>query len=180
MYPRHPGVAHVDGCLTTDPGEEIEICVLAHFRHSNGSGSAVGSFSLQVKPEASRPGLRPFDGVSLAGDGGVKWSVAVNSHSNPDAPLEHVQLLLIFTGGTALFYETLCRILLSKTVGICGGRGAGQRGAVENEGQHFQRVSSCSTQVRVTPTKSQQKPPDLGQHFWFDTLETKHTSTLSG
>lgn len=87
MYPRHPGVAHVDGCLTMDPGEEIEICFLAHFHHSNGSGSAVGSFSLQVKPKASRPGFRPFDGVSLAGDGGVKRPVAVNSHSNPDVPL---------------------------------------------------------------------------------------------
>lgn len=80
-----------------DPGEEIEICFLAHFHHSNGSGSAVGSFSLQVKPEASRPGLRPFDAVSLAGDGGVKRPVAVNSHSNPDVPLLNLH------GGTALF-----------------------------------------------------------------------------
>lgn len=152
MYPRRPGVAHVDGCLTMDPGEEIEICFLAHFHHSDGSGSAVGSFSLQVKPEASRPGLRPFDGVSLAGDGGVKRPVAVNSHSNPDAPLLNLHR------GTALFSEALCRILLSNM---------GQRGAVENEGQHFQRVSSCSTQVCVTPTKSQRKPPDLGQRFRF-------------
>lgn len=91
-----------------DPGEEIEICFLAHFHHSNGSGSAVGSFSLQVKPEASRPGLRPSDGVSLAGDGGVKRPVAVNSHSNPDAPLLNLH------GGTAPFFFP--RVLLQNFV----------------------------------------------------------------
>lgn len=143
-----------------DPGEEIGICFLAHSHHSNGSGSAVGSFSLQVKPEASCPGPGPFDGVSLAGDGGVKRPL-----STVTATL--TSRFLIFAGERPLFSESLCRILLSNTVGICAGRGAGQRGAVENEGQHFQRVSSCSTQVCATPTKSQHKPPDLGQRFRF-------------
>lgn len=83
------------------------------------------------------PGLRPFDGVSLAGDGGVKRSDAVNSHSNPDVLMERVQLS--FTFRKELPFAEFCQTRWL----TAANRWRSRRGPRRHRGEWGQAFSVC-------------------------------------
>lgn len=164
-YPRHPGAPRAERCLTSGLEGGVSDVFSGTFSPLlMAAGQLLSASHCRWKLKLPRPGLRPFDGVLLAGNGGLKRSDAVNSHSYPDVLMGHGELSLIFREELSFFQKFVVkhRELHQR---ICSGHGAGQRGGVENEEKHFQCVSSCSAQVCVTPTKARQKPPNLQQDF---------------
>lgn len=99
------------------------------------------------------PGLRPFDGVLLAGNSGLKRSDAVSSHSNPDVLMGHVEHFLIFREELSFFGNLLSNMVscIRESAMVSA---QGRRTGVENGEKHFQYVSSCSAQVFVSPGKT--------------------------
>lgn len=144
-YPRHPGAPRAEQCLTSGLKGGVSDVFSGTFSPLlMAAGQLLSASHCRWKPKLPCPGLRPFDGVLLAGNGGLKRSDAVNGHSNPDALMGHVELSLIFREELSFFQKCVVKHgeLHQR---ICSGHGAGQRSAVENEEKAF---SVCFIMLR--------------------------------